>query len=208
MTAARLEYQKHIENRISGYHPGYVFSAADFLDISDTNAINQALHRLCDDGEIRRVFKGLYDKPAYSSLLQEYSAPRVDLIANALARKFNWKIAPGGDAALNVLHVSTQVPTKWEYVSDGPYREYQIGKAVLNFKHAKSREINNFSPVTVIYIQAIRAIGKGQITEEDIERLTSALKSSDKEILLKEGRAASGWVYQVIQRICREKAQQ
>ena len=47
-------------------------------------------------------------------------------MAKAIARNYNWTIAPTGDAALNLLGISTQVPSKWEYVSSGPYKEYNI----------------------------------------------------------------------------------
>lgn len=40
-----------------------------------------------------------------------------------------------GNTALNILHISTQVPNVWEYVSDGTYRDYMIGKVPLKFRH-------------------------------------------------------------------------
>ena len=122
----RPKYQSQIEERIAGFPYGTAFSASDFLDIADANSVSQALFRIEKNGEIRRVINGVYDKPAYSQLIQEYSVPRIDKIAEALARRFNWNIAPSGDTALNILHISTQVPNVWEYVSDGPYRDSVI----------------------------------------------------------------------------------
>ena len=168
----RPKYQAQIEERITGYPYGTAFSASDFLDIADANSVSQALFRLEKDGVIRRVIKGIYDKPAYSQLIQEYGVPRIDKIAEPLARKYNWNIAPSGDTALNILHVSTQVPAVWEYVSDGPYREYLIGKIPLKFKHVMPREINGCSKTTVMVIQGIRAIGKGNMTQEQADRFS------------------------------------
>ena len=164
--STRPRYRSQIEDRIKNYPYGSAFSASDFLDIADANSVSQALFRLEKDGEIRRVINGVYDKPAYSQLIQEYGVPRIDKIAEALARRFNWNIAPSGDTALNLLHVSTQVPNAWEYVSDGPYRNYVIGETPLRFKHVMPREINGYSAITVMMIQAIRAIGKGNMTQE------------------------------------------
>ena len=188
-----------------GYPYGTAFSASDFLDIADANSVSQALFRIEKVGKIRRVISGIYDKPAYSQLIQQYSVPRIDKIAEALARRFNWNIAPSGDTALNILHISTQVPNVWEYVSDGPYRDYLIGKTPLKFKHVMPREINGYSPITVMVIQGIRAIGKGNMTQEQLERFSSAITKEDRETILNEARTASGWIYREIKNICEER---
>ena len=109
------------------------------------------------------------------------------------------------DTALNILHISTQVPNSWEYVSDGPYRDYMIGKVPLKFKHIMPREINGYSPITVMIIQGIRAIGKGNMTQEQTARFSSVITTEDKDTLLKEARTASGWIYKEIQQICEGK---
>ena len=184
------------------YPYGAAFSASDFLDIAEANSVSQALFRIEKDGMIRRVITGIYDKPAFSQLIQEYSVPRVDKIAEALARKFNWNIAPSGDTALNILHISTQVPNVWEYVSDGPYREYMIGNVPLKFKHIMPREINGYSAITVMIIQGIRAIGKGNMTQEQLDRFSSVITANDKAVVLKEAKTASGWIYKEIKKIC------
>ena len=106
---------------------------------------------------------------------------------------------------MNLLHVSTQVPAEWEYVSDGPYRDYIIGKVPLKFKHVMPREISGYSERTAMVIQAIRAIGKGNMTQEQADRFSSAMKAEDKDTLLKEARTASGWIYKEIKHICEGK---
>jgi len=203
----RPKYQSQIKERINEYPFGTAFSASDFLDISDANSVSQALFRLEREGMIRRVMNGIYDKPAYSQLIQEYAVPRVDKVAEALARRFNWNIAPSGDTALNILHISTQVPNVWEYVSDGPYREYIVGKIPLRFKHIMPREINGYSSITILVIQSIRAIGKDNMNQEQSDRFSSAIVAKDKVILLKEAKTASGWIYKEIKKICEDKKQ-
>lgn len=194
--------QDQIEKRINSFERGAAFSAFDFLDIAEANTVNQMLYRLEKSETIRRLLNGIYDKPTYSNLIKEYSAPRIDKVAEALARRFNWRIAPSGNTALNLLHVSTQVPNVWEYVSDGPYREYDIDGTKLKFKHTKAREINGYSQKTIMTIQAIRALGRNKLTNEDIRRLSSALTSEEKRKMPEEARSASGWVYDEIKNIC------
>lgn len=194
----REKYQIEIENRIRQFDSGYVFTAADFFDIADTDPVNKALSRLNKNGEIRRIIKGTYDKPLYSILLKEYAVPDINSLAYALARKFNWTIAPTGETALNYLHLSTQVPNTWEYISDGPYRKYDVGKYTLEFKHSANKDTSGKSFITVIVIQAIKAIGKDKISLDDIKRLSKLIKEEDKSIVLNEARTSTAWTYKVI----------
>ena len=67
------------------------------------------------------------------------------------------------------------------------------------------REINGYSAITVMVIQGIRAIGKGNMTQEQRERFSSAIKVEDRDTLLKEARTASGWIFREIKQICEVK---
>ena len=198
----REKYQIEIEKRIEDADFGYAFSAVDFADIAGIDPTNKALSRLGEAGKIRRVIKGIYDKPLYSKLLGEYSSPNIEKVAQALARKYNWTIAPSGETALNFLHLSTQVPNTWSYISDGPYRKYEIGSYQVEFKHCANKEISGKSFITISVIQAIKYIGKDKIQHEDKERLSKALSVSDKEIILREAITTTAWIYKVIKEIC------
>lgn len=198
----RPQYLLEITIRIEKMQAGNVFTAVDFFDIADTDPVNKALSRLCEEKKIRRIMQGVYDKPEYSEFFKEYSAPRMDKVSEALARKFNWTIAPAGDVALNMLHLSTQVPNVWLYASDGPNREYKIGNTILKFKKTANREMSNYSLNTMLVIQALKTIGKERVSHEDIQVLRTNLTSQDKKIILAEARTATAWVYQYIKRIC------
>ncbi len=74
--------------------------------------------------------RGVYDKPAYSNLLQEVAAPDPEQIAEALARSYNWTIAPSGNTALNLLgYLRKFLPTV--FISSGPYKKYEFGSVKL-----------------------------------------------------------------------------
>ena len=200
----RPGYTKELEQRIRMMEKGEAFSAYDFLDIGPAGAINRALSRLSDEGVIRRIFQGIYDQPEYSDYLQEYAAPQIDRVAHALARRFRWTIAPSEDTALNILHLSTQVPASWIYVSDGPYRTYQYHQTEIIFKHKTTREIKNLSEKTLLMIQALRGLGKGNITEESVRIMRRSLTSDDRDIIMKEAQSAPAWIYAEATRICSE----
>ncbi|MEX2491454.1 MAG: DUF6088 family protein, partial [Nitrospirales bacterium] len=101
-----------IENKISariyGNGRGWAFSQKDFVDLAGTSTVHWALYELAQAETIRRVLRGVYDYPRFSKLLNEPMPSDLHQVAQALARKFGWRIQPGGAAALNLLNLSTQ----------------------------------------------------------------------------------------------------
>ena len=194
---------KLIRDRINRSDIGTVYVAVDFVDISDKTSVNAYLARLVDEGLIRRVLRGVYDKPEYNDFLEEYVAPSPDKVANALARNFGWSIVPCGDTALNLLGLSTQVPAAWVYVSDGTYKEYTYDNTTIQFKRTTNKEVSKLSYKTALTVQALKALGKDKIDDTVIGRLSKLLTAEEKKTMLEEAKAATSWIYEYIKQICR-----
>lgn len=193
--------QNEIAMRIDESPCGTIFVTSDFSDIASSKTANRALLRLEEKGIIRRVLRGVYEKPEYSDFLQEYVAPSPDKVARAIARNNGWRIVPNGDTALNTLGLSTQVPSTWLYVSDGPYKEYPYGEVTLSFKRTANREFANLSDKTALVIQALKALGEKGVTETVLCTLASLLTSEEKEQMIQEAKYATDWIYQNIRKI-------
>ena len=193
--------QDEILKRITKENLG-AFISSDFLDLASHAAIRKSLDRLEDCGEIRRVIRGVYDKPNFNRRFNMFEPPNIEAVAFAIARQNNWWICPSGNYALNKLGLSTQVPAQYVFVSNGPYISYLIDGTRLIFKHTTSREITNFSYITQLVIQAIKTIGRENILLDDILHLRKVLDSNDKKTLFIEGRKTSIWIYEVIKEIC------
>lgn len=196
----RDRYQIEIKKIIDTYKAGYAFTSADFIDIANIDAVNKALSRLNENGYIRRIMHSVYDKPIYSKTLNGYNSPDVNNVAFALARKFNWTIAPSGETALNILHLSTQVSNINSYISDGPYRKYRIGKYNLEFKHCANREITGKSLKTIMVIQALKYIGKNSVCDTDFKKIFALLSEEEKKALLVESKTSANWIYSLIKK--------
>lgn len=194
---------KLIRDRINRSDIGTVYVAVDFVDISDKTSVNAYLARLVDEGLIRRVLRGVYDKPEYNDFLGEYVAPSPNKVANALARNFGWTIVPCGDTALNLLGLSTQVPAEWVYVSDGTYKKYTYDNTTIEFKRTTNKEVSKLSYKTALTVQALKALGKEKIDDIVINRLTKLLTADEKKTMLEEAKAATSWIYEYIKLICR-----
>ena len=199
-------YSKQIQDRIKNASDGTVFVNTDFVDIANQETIRKNLNRLVQAGVLKRVLNGVYEKPKYSKLLNEYIAVSPDAVAKALARSYHWTIAPCGNASLNLLGLSTQVPAVYSYVSDGPYKIYELGSTKIEFKHRTNKEISGLSYTTSLVVQALKTLGKSNISSDVIQILGNNLSKENKQACLKEAKETTSWIYNTIQNICRDNA--
>ncbi|MCF0241781.1 MAG: hypothetical protein HUK25_04040 [Treponema sp.] len=198
-----LAITRTIENKLNTSRANYVFSAIDYSDLAELNTLHQIFSRFEKEGKIRRIIQGIYYIPRYSSLLQEYEEPSPTEIANALARKNRWQIIPEGNAALNQLGLSTQVPAKWTFISSGPYSSFEYKNIKINFKRGSPKHLSSeMSYKTALIIQAIKTLGKDRITDADIRKISNRLSEEEKERILTESRYTTSWIYSCIKKIC------
>ena len=194
-------YMEIISDKINSFDSHKVFFANDFLDIASNATVRQILKRLADEDKIKRVIDGFYYNPRYSELIGEYEAVSIHELALAIARKYNWNIAPYNSTALNLLGLSTQVPTHYKYISSGRYKEYKIGDSILEFKKVNPGEIANMSLKTATVIQAIKSLGKENITNEVIQKIRENLSEKERIDLMNESKSVPAWIYEVIREI-------
>ncbi|HEO3773814.1 TPA: hypothetical protein VAV95_002107 [Streptococcus agalactiae] len=198
-------YLDQIKNRINDFDSRKVFINNDFLDIAGNETVRRTLNQLVSENKITRVINGFYYNPRYSELIGEYEAVSIHELALAIARKYNWNIAPYNSTALNLLGLSTQVPTHYKYISSGRYKEYKIGDTILEFKKVNPGEIANMSLKTATVIQAIKSLGKENITSEVIQKIRENLSEKERIDLMNESKSVPAWIYEVIREICEGK---
>jgi len=190
--------------RIYGYGRGNVFTPKDFLDFTSYDNAQKTLARLAKQGMIRRLMRGVYEYPAYSKLLNAPASANPDGIARAIARAHGWTIVPSGNTALNLLGLSTQVPAKWEYFSDGPTKTYKWSGGKLAFKHRANKETTSLSPKTALLVQALKTLGEDNIDRSTLATLRKRLDEKDRKRAVKEARYATSWIYEIIKRLVTE----
>ena len=194
-------YIEIISDKINSFNSHKVFFANDFLDVASNATVRQILKRLADGGKIKRIIDGFYYNPRYSELIGEYEAVSIHELALAIARKYNWNIAPYNSTALNLLGLSTQVSSHYKYISSGRYKEYKIGDTILEFKKVNPGEIANMSLKTATVIQAIKSLGKENISNEVIQKIRENLTEKEKLDLMNESKSVPAWIYEVIRKI-------
>ena len=191
--------------RIYGYGRGHVFTPKDFLDLTSFENAQKTLARLARQGTTRRLMRGVYEYPAHSELLNGPAGPNPDTIAQAIARAHGWTILPSGETALNLLGLSTQIPAKWEYFSDGPSKTYKWSGGALSFKHRANKETSILSPKTALLVQALKTLGENKIDRKIITGLRMKLDIKDRKRAAREARYVTSWVYEIIKRLAEER---
>lgn len=178
--------------RVYGHGRGWAFTQTDFADIGSRQSIDVALHRLCKSGRIRRALRGLYYYPGFSDYLNTELSPDYDQLAQAIARKHNWRIQVSGSTALNYLGLSTQVPGRMIYMSDGPSRAFTINKKTIEYKHTALKETGFKHRESAIIVQALRALGPDKISEDVKNRIREWLMESKSFAILNGSGKATG----------------
>jgi len=195
-----------IENKIlsiiRGHGKGWAFTSNDFSRKFKRSTIDWALYDLVKNEKIKRAGRGVYYFPKYSELLKQELSPDIDQVAQALARKFNWRIQASGDAALNLLGLSTQVPGRYTYLSDGPDRSYQIGKTTLTFKKSALKDIGFKHRESGLIVHALKALGKDRIDSKIIDKIHNQIDSKNYNKIMEDTKTVTSWVYEIIRKIC------
>jgi hypothetical protein len=180
---------------------GKPVSASDLLALGARAAIDQALSRLFRHGTIRRVGRGLYMWPLINKLLNQPMTASVDSMAKAWARKNGLRIIPFGAHAANLLGLSTQVPAKIVYYTNGRTQTIKLGAFPVRFLNRGPRTMDVSGRLAPHVFQAVRWMGRHGMTPQNIGHLQTILKPRDKSDLIRNLWYASAWMKPILKQI-------
>jgi len=189
-----------IVKRIRAKRRGWVFTPANFLDIGNRAAVDQVLSRLTKKGMIRRIGRGLYDFPKQHAVLGTLS-PDTDSIAHAVGSKDSNKIHPSGAMAANMMGLSTQVPAKPVYLTNGASKSITVDKQVVILRHAKVPLLDNTPDIVNLTFQALNYLGKRNIDDQVVQRCAHVLNDKDISSIYKSISHVPGWMADTIHKI-------
>ena len=192
----------NILSRIYGSGRGSVFTPSRFLDLGNRDAVDKVLSRLVQKGAIRRLARGLYDYPEHHPVMG-ILVPSPDTIARALAGKQGIRLQPSGAYAANRLGLSTQVPARIVYLTDGPSRTVRVGNQEIRLQRTTPRSMGPAGRISGLVIQALRHLGQKHVDDAVIRTLQSKLSDQDKKRLIKDIAYAPAWVGKHLREIAR-----
>ncbi|MFV0398868.1 MAG: DUF6088 family protein [Bacteroidales bacterium] len=192
--------EKQIINQIKKAKRGTSFFAEDFVEYGNYKACAKALERLVNSEQLVRIGRGIYTLPKKSKLFGTYILPTIEDIAKDIARRDMARIIPTGQYAMNMLGLTTQIPLKAVYLTDGAPRKITIGNRVLIFKKTTPKNLSARGDISSLVIQALKTIGKDNITEEIETKIIDHLKKEKPEYLSNDIKLAPEWIRKIMRK--------
>ena len=180
---------------------GSVFTPRDFVGLGSRASIDQTLSRMTKDGAIRRLGRGLYDKPRVSDRLGPLLSPSPDDVAQAIARRDGHTVSISPARAANMFGLTTQVPAKPVYLTSGTTRDVPAGRMTLRMRKASPRNLVGAGSNAGAAIQALRYVGRDGVDDDVIARLRTGLGPKDRVSLRKHVPDLPVWMQPVAQAV-------
>ncbi|RAV29207.1 DUF6088 family protein [Sinomicrobium soli] len=195
MESIAFKMKKHI----SGKGRGVLLFPDDFRQFGSSDAVRLALHRMEKEGYIRRIAQGIYVRPKISKYVGEV-IPTAEEIAKAIAKRDKIRLVPTGVYAMSALGLSTQVPMKLVFLTDGAPREIKLGKRTIKLKKTTPKNLSAKGEISGLVIQALREIGQQQLTAKEERKIIALLKEENKKHLLYDIALAPVWIQKVMKK--------
>ena len=190
-----------VENKVAQtlikLQKGSILFVDDFLDFGNSESIKKALFRLKEKGLLIRVAHGIYLYPKKDKDLGVLY-PSAEEIAVAIAKRDKARIIPTGVQALNKLGLSTQIPLKVVFLTDGAARSVKIGKRTITFKKTSPKNLLAKGEISGLAIQALKSIGQDKIEDDVLTKLLTILKKEKKENILHDAKLAPAWINKIL----------
>ncbi|MES2551527.1 MAG: DUF6088 family protein [Pseudomonadota bacterium] len=113
----------------------HVWVPTDFAAFGSRDAVDKTLQRLVRDGELRRIDRGLYDRPTINSLTKRPTSPDYRAVIDAIARRDQLRLLVDGMTAANDIGLTDAVPARVTIHTDARRRAVKLDNLVIEFKH-------------------------------------------------------------------------
>jgi hypothetical protein len=191
--------ENKIFDKIKKRKRGTLIFPDDFHAFGSPEAIRLALHRLEKENQIKRIAFGIYVRPIISKYIGEV-LPSAEEVAKGIAKRDRVRIVPTGVYALNALGLSTQIPMKLVFLTDGAPRIIKIGKRTIKFKKTTPKNLLAKGDISSLVIQALREIKINNVTGTEEKKIIDLLKKENPTDLLQDIRLAPVWIQKIMQK--------
>jgi hypothetical protein len=189
--------EKKIAEVLKSYPKGTVLFVDDFLEYGNSESVKKALFRLKEKEILVRLTHGIYLYPKIDKELG-ILFPSTEDIAKAIARRDKARIVPTGVQALNKLGLSTQVPMKVVYLTDGATRSIKVGKRSITFKNTSPKNLMAQGEISSLVIQALKTIGQSKLDDDTLFKILTVLKKENTENIRNDAKLAPAWINKIL----------
>lgn len=192
-----VEYK--IERAIKARTVGSLLFPDDFAGKGSADSIRKALQALKDKGLIKAVAHGIYVRPKTNSYIGEV-LPTAEEVAQAIAKRDKIRLVPTGAYSLHALGLSTQIPLKLVFLTDGAARTIKVGKRTIKLKKTTPKNLMAKGKISSLVIQALREIGKDKANPVELKLIFKLLKEEDQQLLKHDIKLAPEWIKQIMKK--------
>ena len=139
---------------------GTPLAAKGLLHLGSRAAVDQALSRLTERGQLIRAGRGVYLRPVQTRFGPR--SPSIEQAVEALAQQRGEVIVPNGAAAANALGLTTQVPVRSVYLTSGRSRTLTMGKQSVELRHAPKWQLSLAGKTAGQAVRALAWLGPEQ----------------------------------------------
>ncbi len=166
-----------ITARINAIGPGQVWVPTDFAQLGNRDAIDKALQRMALAGDLRRIDRGLYDKPVLNRLTKCPTAPDYRAVLGAIARRDQLRMLVDGMTAANDLGLTDAVPARVTIHTDARRRSIQLDRLIIDFKYTAPSRLYWAGRPAMRVVQALYWLKDTLASDRDriLSRLTQVL---------------------------------
>ncbi|MDR2840460.1 MAG: DUF6088 family protein [Paludibacter sp.] len=189
--------ENKIFTKIKKAKRGTLFFSDNFISFGSAETVRRTLNRLVEKGELDRVSQGIFFRPQIDDIIGKIT-PKVEDIAEAIARRDKAKIVPTGAYALNRLGLSMQVPMNIVYLTDGSARKVKVGNYTISFIRTSPKNVAAIGKTSRLAIQALKIIGKDNVSQAEIEHIQNILLKEKIAYLEHDLRIAPAWIKEII----------
>ena len=170
-----------IAARINAIGPGQVWVPTDFAQLGNRDAIDKALQRMALAGDLRRIDRGLYDKPVINRLTERLTAPDYRAVLAAIARRDQLRMLVDGMTAANDLGLTDAVPARVTIHTDARRRSIQLDQLTIDFKYTAPSRLYWAGRPAMRVVQALYWLKDTLASDRDriLSRLMQVLSDSD-----------------------------
>lgn len=190
-----VEYK--IEKTIKSKPRGFLLMPGDFSHMGSAESIRKALQSLKERGLIKIVANGIYVRPVIDEYIGEV-LPSAEEVAKAIAKRDKIRLMPTGAYASHALGLSTQIPLKLVFLTDGAPRTIKVGTRTIKLKRSTPKNLKAKGEISALVIQALREIGKDKATEEVLSKIVKLLKQENPSDLKYDIALAPEWIKKIM----------
>lgn len=181
---------------------GKIYFAGQFARLGTPGRVRKAMEQLVDKGELIRVARGIYCYPKIDKVYGLGAiAPAIEDIAAAIARKDKSSLAPTGEYAQFVLGLTQQMPMNVVYLTDGVSRKLTLeGGMTVQFRRSSPKAFKFHNKAALLVNNALRSIGKENVTGEQLARITTILQEQNPKSVLQDLDNMPAWIRLIVRK--------